>query len=100
MYNDYTLKFADEAQAAGVLFDEQTRIDGDVLETIKAPKYAAVDVIGVIYKATGVMLTTDDGEVPEMAPIPGWHANVRHDAEAPELDAYTVNVKTPVRVWA
>lgn len=84
---DYTLKFADEAEATGVLFDDER------------PKYDAVDVIGVIYKPTGKMIKTDDGEVPAMAPIAGWHVNVRHREEAPELDAYKVEVKTPERVW-
>jgi hypothetical protein len=71
-----------------------------VVETVLVPKYAAVDVIGVIYAPTGVMLTTDEGEVPEMAPIDGWHVNVRHTDEASELDAYKVEVKTPARMWA
>ena len=37
----------------------------------------ALDVIGVIYKPTGKMLDTDMGEVPETAPLPGYHANLR-----------------------
>ena len=37
----------------------------------------ALDVIGVIYRPTGKMLDTDMGEVPETAPLPGYHANVR-----------------------
>lgn len=100
MYTDYFLKFADEAEANAALFAEQTNVQGDVVETVKLPKYAAVDVIGVIYKPTGKMLTTDEGEVPEMAPVDGWHANVRHTAEAPELDAYRVTPQNPVRGWA
>ncbi|CAB4151509.1 hypothetical protein UFOVP601_19 [uncultured Caudovirales phage] len=100
MYTDYTLKFADAAESDGVLFDEQTTVNDDIVEIVKVPKYSAVDVIGVIYKPTGKMLTTGEGEVPEMAPVEGWHANVRHKAEAPELEPYRVNPKTPVRVWA
>jgi hypothetical protein len=100
MYTDYCLKFADKAEADSVLFTEQTNVQDDIVETVKVPKYAAVDVIGVIYKPTGKMLQTDEGEVPEMAPIDGWHANVRHTDEAPELDAYKVEVKTPSRMWA
>ena len=90
MYHDMFLKFADQAEADAVLFEGEER----------RPKYAAVDVIGVIYKPTGKMLTTDEGEVPEMAPIDGWHVNVRHTSEAPELDAYKVEVATPARMWA
>lgn len=103
MYTDYFLKFADQAEADAVLFDEQTNVQGDVVETFKVPKYAAVDVIGVIYKPTGKVLPAPDGSgdaVDEMAPIDGWHVNVRHTDEAPELDAYKVEVATPARAWA
>jgi len=103
MYHDMFLKFADQAEADSVLFTEQTNVQGDVVETFKVPKYAAVDVIGVIYKATGKVLPAPDGSgdaVDEMAPIDGWHVNVRHTAEAPELDAYKVEVSTPARAWA
>jgi hypothetical protein len=100
MYFDMFLKFADEAEANAALYDEQTNVDGDIVETVLVPKYAAVDVIGVIYKPTGEMIQTDEGEVPEMAPLDGWHVNVRHTDEAPELDAYKVEVKTPARMWA
>lgn len=100
MYQDYFLKFADQDEADSVLFDEQTNVQGDVVETVKVPKYAAIDVIGVIWKPTGEMITTDEGDVPEMAPVEGWHANVRHTAEAPELAAFQVFPETPVRGWA
>ena len=100
MYTDFHLKFADQAEADSVLFKEQTTVQDDIVETFKVPKYAAVDVIGVIYKPTGNVLTTDEGEMPEMAPLEGWHVNVRHTAEAPELDAYKVTPKAPVRGWA
>jgi len=69
MYQDFMLRFADQAEADAVLFTEQTNVQGDIVETVKVPKYAAVDVIGVIYKPTGKMLPADEGEVPEMAPL-------------------------------
>ena len=97
MYNDFMLRFADAQEADSVLFDEQAVEDG---APVKVPKYAAIDVIGTIYKPTGEMITTDEGEVPEMAPVDGWHANVRHTAEAPELEAYRVFPQSPVRGWA
>ena len=103
MYQDFYLKFADQAEADSVLFDDQTNVQGDVVETVKVPKYAAVDVIGVIWKATGKVLPAPDGSgdaVDEMAPIDGWHVNVRHTAAAPELAAYKVTPKAPVRGWA
>lgn len=85
---DYTLRFADADECNAALFDGEM------------PKYAAVDVIGTIWKPTGKMLQTDEGEVPQMAPVPGYHANVRHTAEAPELDVWAVQPKNPVRMWA
>lgn len=100
MYIDYHLRFTDQAEADAVLFDEQTHVQGDIVEVVKTPRYAAVDVIGTIWKPTGKMLTTDEGEVPEMAPVDGWHANVRHTAEAPELVAFQVFPQNPVRGWA
>ena len=103
MYTDYFLKFADQAEADSILFTEQTNVQDDVIETVKVPRYAAVDVIGVIYKATGKVLPAPDGSgdaVDEMAPIDGWHVNVRHTAEAPELVAFQVYPATPVRMWA
>jgi hypothetical protein len=103
MYTDYFLKFADEAEANAALFTEQTNVEGDVVETVLVPKYAAVDVIGTIYKPTGNLLPAPDGSgdaVDEMAPVPGWHANVRHTAEAPDLEAFRVFPQEPVRGWA
>ena len=48
MYTDYFLRFDTEAEADAVLFTEQTNVQGDIVEIVKVPKYAAVDVIGVI----------------------------------------------------
>ena len=92
MYNDFMLRFADAQEADAVLFDGE----GDD----RRPKYAAIDIIGTIYKPTGEMITTDEGEVPEMAPVEGWHVNVRHTAKAPNLTAYQIFPKSPVRGWA
>ena len=101
-FEDYTTY--DPPEGAEVLDswpEETTEIDWNAPpQMMKVPKYAAVDVIGTIYKPTGKMLQTDEGEVPEMAPVEGWHVNVRHTDEAPELEAYKVEVATPVRGWA
>lgn len=77
---DYTLRFPDQQTADDALQDYT----------------GSIDIIGIIYKPTGKML---DDEVPEMAPIPGWHVNVR-GPEPDELAKYAVEVKTPARVWA
>jgi hypothetical protein len=100
MYYDLHLKFKDKAEADAVLFDEQIYVQDDVVETYKVPKYAAIDIIGTIYKPTGEVLTTDEGDMLLTAPVEGWHANVRHTAEMPELHAWVVVPKTPSRVWA
>jgi len=68
-----------------------------------------LDVIGVINLPTGKMLTNtmSDGttfEYPEMAPIPGYHANIRADLteeQAGSIASITIAPpKQPVRVWA
>ena len=97
VYTDYFLKFADQAEADGILFEVQADAEGN---EVKTPRYAAIDVIGTIYKPTGNMLTTDEGEMPEMAPLDGWHVNVRHTDEAPELSEFQVFPQNPVRGWA
>ena len=65
----------------------------------------AMDVVGVIQKPTGNILTDADGnEYPEMAPIPGWHLNIRllNDNMRAEIEAldvtYGVMPDTPERV--
>jgi hypothetical protein len=64
----------------------------------------AFDVIGVIYKPTGNMIQgEDDLYYPEMAPIPGWHVNVRILADKPMPDTfeqYEVFPATPARDFA
>ena len=79
--------------------------DGDPYLVSHSHDYA-IDVVGIMQKPTGVMLTDGEGnEYPEMAPEAGWHINVRlvgdarrEDVEA--LDAlYGVNPVTPNRVF-
>lgn len=60
-----------------------------------------LDVIGPIFKPTGVMLQGEDGEYPEMEDIGGYHANIRgitpeQAALLPTIDAPA----NPVRKWA
>jgi hypothetical protein len=100
MYTDYFLKFNDEAEANAALFTEQTNVDGDVVETVLVPKYAAVDVVGVLYAPTGKTIHNEELSYAEMAPLDGWHVNVRHTDEAPELEAFRVFPETPSRTWA
>jgi len=82
---DYYLAFPDEAAAIKVLYGAEDK-----------PNYANIDTIGVIYKPTG---GTDDE--PVMAPIKGWHVNVRLLAGEDDkpLQSFAVTPATPTRVW-
>ena len=104
---DYYLKFANEAEARAVLYRKEGVVEADPENGIEAQEgyevsnFANIDHIGTIWKPTGKMLQTEEGEVPEMAPLPGYHVNVRVVGEdASALEAYRVHPVTPVRVWA
>lgn len=62
----------------------------------------ALDEIGTVQKPTGNTLTVDGMEVPEMTPVPGYHANLLLHGELPEvLSLLTIPTPAnPVRVWA
>ena len=92
------------------LFDEETgepimENDGDAYLVMNSHNHS-FDVVGLIHEPTGNMLTDDEGmEYPEMAPIPGWHVNLRirgdymrDDAEAIDTE-YGVEPTTPHRTW-
>ena len=98
---DYTLKFKTEAAANAVLFTEQTQVMDDVVETVKVSNFPqhSVDIIGVIHKPTGKTISSEEGDYPEMAPVDGWHVNVRGEEDA-TLAQHHVEVATPVRGWA
>ena len=119
--NDFYYAFTDESAAATALqpFYHQpviTSVDEETGETVETPdgdpylvkhsKGHSIDIIGVIHEATGVMLTDDEGmEYPEIAPVPGWHVNLRilgdymrAEAEAIDTD-FGVEPATPHRTW-
>ncbi len=105
---DLFLSFPDEAAAKSVLYRIEGKVEADLANGIEAregyeaPNFRNIDTIGVIYKPTGEMLQGEDGPYPEMAPIPGWHVNVRvmPGEDASVLQAHAVTPATPVRVWA
>ena len=106
---DFYLKFADKTQADSVLYTNTPVLavvdpEGNVItpagEDIVTPNFANIDVIGTIYRPTGAVETVDGMEVPVMAALDGFHVNIRHSAEVPELDAYAVTPTNPRRVWA
>ena len=86
---DLYLKFINEAAANTALFEKDAE---DVLQS-RYPEHS-IDVIGTIYKRTG---GTD--EEPIMTALAGWHVNVR-GPENKALEAFSVAVDTPSRVWA
>ena len=90
---DYTLRFKTETEANTVLFTT-----ADDVTSSNFPGHA-IDVIGLVYKPTGNMVTSDEGSFPEMAAVPGWHVNVR-GPEDDNLAKYHIVVNTPVRMWA
>ena len=104
---DLYLKFSNEAEARSVLYRKEGVVEADLENGIEAqegydvPLFSNIDHIGVIYKPTGKMLQTDEGEVPEMAPLDGYHVNVRVVGEdATALEPYKVEPKQPARGWA
>lgn len=78
---DYYLKFDSEDAAVAAL---------DGLELL------AVDHIGVIHKVT----PTGGQGAPQIAALEGWHVNVRAADAVEALNAFAIEVATPVRVWA
>lgn len=60
-----------------------------------------LDVIGQIFKPTGRMIQMVEGECPETAAIPGYHANIRGitDEQAALLPTIA-KPNNPVRIWA
>lgn len=85
--------------------EETTQIEGDPYLVMHTADYA-IDIVGVIDGPTGNTLTDAEGfEYPEVAPVAGWHINIRlmgdvRRADAEALDAaYGVTPNSPSRVW-
>ena len=91
---DYYLKFRTEAAANKVLFLADAE---GVLQSLY-PEHS-IDVVGKLYKPTGVVITMNGVDQPVMAALTGWHVNVR-GPENEALAKYAVPVNTPSRVWA
>lgn len=96
---DYYLKAESEAAlwsaltAVGAAVEVQVKDeDGNVVETRHAPAPGfSIDVIGTIFKPTGNLIQQTVGEmtveVPEMAALEGFHANMRGPADlAPKVE--------------
>jgi hypothetical protein len=100
---DIHLKFDSEEQATTLLFEHgvwaQSIDEENNVYYFDAPGYLT-DVIGLIYKPTGLKLLDEEGlEYDEMADVGGWHVNMR--GELPEAIApYKITVTgIPHRIW-
>jgi hypothetical protein len=121
---DYYLKFKDQAEAENVLSNLSflTEIENeDESVVLVSTGLASIDFVGIIHRPTGNMLEDIDGnEYPELAPLEGYHVNLRlaslpvtqsvdevtgEVTEVPSsipdlLAPYIVEPTTPSRVWA
>ena len=99
---DFYLKLASEASMPSVLsafYDDEGEFVGNTADY-------AIDVVGVLYEATGVTLTNDEGmEYPDMTTLDGWHVNIRLSSDTMRdaveaLDvSHGVTPDAPKRVW-
>jgi hypothetical protein len=103
--NDYYLRASDATALYNVLEAAGIVTEGDQGWHVTDAHAYALDVIGAIYKPTGKVLQTDDGEVPEMKPVDGFHANVRvinmSDFDVNKIAEILLEPPAnPVRGWA
>ena len=98
----YRQDYITEVDEEGV---ETQVADGDPYLVAHSHDYA-IDVVGVLHEPTGNTLTDDEGdEYPEMAPMAGWHVNMRlvGDAMRETVEAldetHGVTPNSPSRVW-
>lgn len=86
--------------------EETQTPEGDPYLVMHTQDYA-IDVVGVIHEPTGNTITDPETghEYPEMAPVPGWHINIRlvGDARRSDVEAiddqYGVTPNSPSRRW-
>jgi hypothetical protein len=100
--------FPDEATAKSLLYRIEGAVEANEELGIEAQagyevgNFQNIDTIGLIYKPTGETQESELGPVPVMAPVAGWHVNIRlvDGEDASALESYAVNPVTPARVWA
>jgi hypothetical protein len=94
------LKFTDEQEAITAL-PQFRQSDKDGLDHwVTHNDGNDIDVIGTIYKPTGAFIETEMGDIPETAPLPGFHVNYIGNTYEPTLDQYVVVPSNPSRVFA
>ena len=105
--NDFFLVLPDESSMYTILPDFYQNDEEGVPELKQYTNDYWLDVVGTIYDPTGITITSPDGmEYPEIAPVPGWHINIRLIGDnyrqiVEALDVtYGSNPVTPRRVFA
>ena len=100
---DIHLKFPDEVTATTLFVEAGVWIkytnEEEQVCYRDAPSYLT-DEIGLIYRPTGVKLTSEDGiEYDEMVDVGGWHVNMR--GQVPNaIKPYKITVTgIPHRIW-
>ena len=104
MYQDFYLRFTDEAEAHSVLYHMEGVVEANPelgIETQpgwQVPNYRNIDVIGTIYEQQEIL---DPENPPDPIAIEGWHVNVRlvPGEDPTPLAPYAVTPSTPLRVW-
>lgn len=92
----FFLKFENEAQAIEQLADYRNEYGWQT-----ASVDHALDVVGTIYKPTGVMVDGEDGmQYPEMVPLDGFHVNLAISELPESLVPFAVTPGQPARVFA
>lgn len=107
---DYFIKADTEetfwnALIAHAVVQEATYTVGDSTVTQKITLGGnSLDVIGIIFKPTGNMLTEGIFTIPEQLPIPGYHANLRGYLSEEQItglgELLIAAPSSPARVWA
>ena len=102
---DYYLRFPDEASMKAAFDTIESNTDHGAIVSHPVVSHMAVDIIGLIYDPTGEtckIIGPDGGEIDAsvMAPLEGWHVNLRGDSLPDGLEQYIVNPTNPRRVWA
>jgi hypothetical protein len=106
MYQDYYLKFTDEAEAKAVLYRMEGVVEADEENGVEANEgyevqnYKNIDVLGTLYEKQEIV---DPENPPEPIPLEGWHVNVRvmPDEDTTPLESFKVNPEPQTwrRVW-
>ena len=104
MYQDFYLKFSDEAAANAILYTTTPAVldeeGNEVQAEYTTPNFINIDVLGVLFNDDAVLDAEGNVVTPATA-IDGWHVNVRvmPGEDAAVLEPFVVTPKTPVRVW-